>query len=270
MSEALRYDPSPSRRRQLQLLDLVVRRGAQHVDALAAELGVSSMTVYRDIAALETEQLVERHRGAVTAAMSSLSEFATALRMGRCQAEKEAMSARAKTMLRPGQAVLIDDSTTLFPLVNELHTLTPITVVTNSSLAMRHLGGMTGVTLISTGGEYVSWADGYVGTLSETTVRSLRLDVALMSVSAINQGWCMHSDPRFVSIKRTMMESATAKILVVDHTKFERSALYRIAPLSNYDHVITDTGISSDAQLQLEESGVPFDVVTPLVHASAP
>lgn len=264
MSEPFRYDSSPSRRRQLQLLDLVVTRGAQTVDELAAELGVSSMTVYRDLATLEAEHLVERNRGAVTAASSSLSEFASVLRIGRRLGEKEALSAQAKTLIRPGQAVLIDDSTTLFPLVNELHHLTPITVVTNSALAMRTLAGVTGVTLISTGGEYVAWADGYVGALSEQTIRSLRLDIAFMSVSAITDGWCMHADPRFVTVKQAMVESAAATVLVADHSKFERSSLYRILPLTAYDRVIVDSAISAEHRAQLDESGVPYDVVDPV------
>lgn len=263
MSEPFRYDSSPSRRRQLQLLDLVVTRGAQTVDDLAAELGVSSMTVYRDLATLEAEHLVERTRGAVTATTSSLSEFASVLRIGRCLGEKEAISTHVKSLLRPGQAVLIDDSTTLFPLVNELHHLTPITVVTNSALAMRTLAGVTGVTLISTGGEYVTWADGYVGALSEQTIRSLRLDIAIMSVSAVTDGWCMHADPRFVTVKQAMIESAATNILVADHSKFERSSLYRIVPLSAYDRVIVDSGISAHHRAQLEDSGVAFDVVDP-------
>ena len=115
MADTLRYDSSPTRRRQLQLLDLVVTRGSQTVDELAADLGVSSMTVYRDLSTLEAEHLVERNRGAVTAAISSLSEFASVLRIGRRLGEKEAISARARELLRPGQAILIDDSTTLFP-----------------------------------------------------------------------------------------------------------------------------------------------------------
>lgn len=261
MSESFRYDSSPSRRRQLQLLDLVVTRGHQTVDELAAELGVSSMTVYRDLATLESEHLVERNRGTVTAASSSLSEFASVLRIGRCLKEKEAISAHTKTLIRPGQAVLIDDSTTVFPLVNELHHLTPITVVTNSALAMRTLAGVTGVTLISTGGEYVSWADGYVGALSEQTLRSLRLDIAIMSVSAVTDGWCMHADPRFVTVKQAMIDAAATKVLVIDHSKFERSSLYRIAPLSAYDRVIVDKGITAEHRAQLDESGVPYDVV---------
>lgn len=270
MTDAIRYDPSPSRRRQLQLLDLVVTRGPQHVDALAQELGVSSMTVYRDIAALEGEHLVERNRGAVTAASSSLSEFASVLRIGRRLDEKTAISQQAKSYIRPGQAVLIDDSTTLFPLVNQLHTLTPITVVTNSALAIRYLAQVTGVTLISTGGEYVAWADGFVGNLSEATISSLRVDVALMSVSSITEGWCMHSDPRFVSVKLAMMAHAKTKVLVVDHSKFTRSSLYRIAPLSAFDHIIVDDGITPSDHIQLEESGVPFDVVTPIITDDAP
>ena len=264
MADTLRYDSSPTRRRQLQLLDLVVTRGSQTVDELAADLGVSSMTVYRDLSTLEAEHLVKRNRRAVTAAISSLSEFASVLRIGRRLGEKEAISARARELLRPGQAILIDDSTTLFPLVNHLHELTPITVVTNSALAMRTLAGVTGVTLLSTGGEYVSWADGYVGTISETAVRSLRVDVALMSVSAITEGWCMHSDPRFVTVKQAMLESAGTKILVADHSKFERSSLYRIAPISAYDRVIVDETIRPEDLAQLDASGVPFDVVTPV------
>ena len=63
------------------------------------------------------------------------------------------------------------------------------------------------------------------------------------------------------SAKRAMIAAAAQRILLVDHTKFGRVALHRLAPLTDFDLILTDDGIDEAGLRQVREAQVPFEVL---------
>jgi DeoR/GlpR family transcriptional regulator of sugar metabolism len=61
--------------------------------------------------------------------------------------------------------------------------------------------------------------------------------------------------------KRAMMTSAERRILLVDHTKFGRVALHKLAPLQDFDLVVVDSGIDATVLDELRKCAVPVEVV---------
>ncbi len=53
-----------------------------------------------------------------------------------------------------------------------------------------------------------------------------------------------------------MIESAATKILLVDHTKFERRAIHGIVPLSVFDLVIVDAATAPEHLSRLRGQGI--------------
>ena len=71
----------------------------------------------------------------------------------------------------------------------------------------------------------------------------------------------MHQEQAIVEVKRAMMANAVKRILCVDSTKFGKSALHRVAPLTDFDLIITDSGITDSEVEALTASGVPHRIV---------
>lgn len=231
--------------RRRKITELVMAEGNLRIDDLVETVGASAMTVYRDLADLESQGLVHRNRGYVSAASSLLYEAASEYRLQQNTAEKEEIARAAAELIEPGQALVLDDSTTGVYLARLLPERAPLTVVTNHRGVFGELAGVPGISLICVGGDYLPWADAFVGGMALDALRNLRVDLAIMSVSAVTDGICCYPQQEMVQIKKAMLASARRRVLYVDHTKFRRRALHAVAPVEDFDVVIVDSQTTS-------------------------
>jgi DeoR/GlpR family transcriptional regulator of sugar metabolism len=247
----------------------VTERGSLRIDDLAAILGVSPMTIHRDLDALASQQLITKVRGAAKVMQSALFETGVRVRLARQAREKEALARAVAAHLEPGQAVMLDDSTTCVYLARLLRGHTPVTVITNFVPVMRELWGKPGIHLIGLGGVYYEWAEAFMGGMTVDAIRSMRADLLVMSTSAITNLVCYHQSEDTISFKRAMLESAARKILVVDHTKFSRRALHALGPATDFDLVICDDATPLEIREQLRARGVELEIVPVLTLSSS-
>jgi DeoR/GlpR family transcriptional regulator of sugar metabolism len=237
--------PSDSRharqlaRRQL-MAEAVMAEGTMRIEDLTERFGISLMTAHRDLDELAEKGLLRKTRGVVSAAPTSLIESSDVYRSSRQAAEKRAIAEAAAAFLEPGQAVFFDDSTTVLQLVPHLVTRVPLTVITNSITLMNALKGARDLTLLGLGGQFYNWCNAFMGPVTTGEIRRLRADRVFMSMSAVTDGMVFHQSPEMVETKRAMFDSAAMRILLADHTKFERRALHSFASLDEFDVVIVD------------------------------
>jgi DeoR/GlpR family transcriptional regulator of sugar metabolism len=228
-------------RRKL-IAEMVMSEGTMRIEDLTDRFGISLMTAHRDLDELVTRGLLRKTRGIVSAAPTSLIEASDAYRSLRQSAEKRAIAEAAAQFIEPGQAIFVDDSTTVLQLVPHLTARTPITVITNSIAMMNELKGARDLALLGLGGQYYNWCNAFLGAATTTEIRRLRADRAFLSFSAITDGMVFHQSSEMVEVKRAMFESAAMRILLADHTKFQRRALHSMTALEHFDVVIVDDG----------------------------
>lgn len=247
--------------RQNALLEHVMREGTARIDELADLFGVSAMTVHRDLDHLVAQGLLRKSRGTATAVASSLFEASTPYRAAQNVDAKRALARAARELIEPGQAIMLDDSTTGLYLAEMLHECTPTTVVTNFLGVVRVLAGQPDVNLVCLGGQYYKWCDAFMGGMTIDSVHKLRADLFFMSTSAVTDDICFHQTQETVMVKRAMFESAHRRVLYVDHTKFTRRALHALGPLSDFDDVIVDDATPGEDVRRLQSAGVNVHVV---------
>ncbi len=97
------------------------------------------MTVHRDIDELVARGLLRKTRGIVSAAPTSLIESSDVYRVTRQAAEKKAIALAAMQFVEPGQAIFMDDSTTVLQMAAHLPARVPLTIITNSLALMNEL-----------------------------------------------------------------------------------------------------------------------------------
>lgn len=259
LNEQTKFLDPDSRRRAI--MDHIVQVGAASVDELAKLLGVSTMTIYRDTAELEQAELLSRKRGIISAAESSLTEASSHLRMSVNAEIKQKLAQKAAEYLRRGQSLMFDDSSSTLPLIPMLTNYRPITLITNAEFVANRARHLDGVKLLLTGGEYESWADAYFGDLAEITISRLRIDTCIMSSTALTATHCYHPNERVARLKRQMLEVSREKILLVDSSKFSKSALHQVCANRDFDLVITDSHVPEEALEALEADGVQVEIV---------
>ena len=253
--------PSDSRharqiaRRQL-LAETVMAEGTMRIEDLTDRFGISLMTAHRDLDELFSRGLLRKSRGIVSAAPTSLIESSDVYRVSRQSAEKSAIAEVAASYLEPGQAVFFDDSTTVLQIVPHLSTRVPLTAITNSITLMNELRKVRDVTLLGLGGQFHNWCNAFMGPATTAEIKKLRADRVLLSMSAITDDMVFHQSPDMVETKRAMFDSAAMRILLADHTKFERRALHAMIPLSAFDVVIVDDLTPPQQVEQMRERGI--------------
>ncbi|HCF8212348.1 TPA: DeoR/GlpR transcriptional regulator, partial [Klebsiella pneumoniae] len=141
LAETLPGDSRQARqlaRRQL-IVEAVMAEGAIRIEEITERYGISLMTAHRDIDELAERGLLHKSRGVVSATSTSLVESSDLYRATRQLEEKQAIAEVAVTYLEPGQAIFLDDSTTVFQMARYLPARTPLTVITNSLTLMNEL-----------------------------------------------------------------------------------------------------------------------------------
>ncbi len=262
MSQRLPGDSRQARqlaRRQL-MVEAVITEGAVRIEDLTGRFGISLMTAHRDIDDLVERGLLHKTRGVVSAAPTSLVESSDLYRATRQQAEKQAIASCAAAWIEPGQSLFLDDSTTVLQLARYLPAKAPLTVITNSLTLMNSLKDARDITLLGLGGQYHNWCNAFMGRMTRSAIAGLRADCFFVSMSAIMEGQVFHQSAETVETKRAMFDAAERRILLADHTKFERRALYSFASLTEFDTVIVNQGINISVLHRMQEEGVKVEV----------
>ncbi len=243
--------PVLARQRQAYILDRVREDGGVRVAELVRDLGVSDMTIRRDMELLHERGLIEKvHGGATALPGSALFEPGFAAKSALQQAEKEAIVDAAVAIVEPGTAIGISAGTTTYALARRLVDVVGLTVVTNSVRVadVLHDAGRPDQTIIMTGGVRTP-SDALVGPFAVAALRSVHVDLVFMGVHGmdVHSGF---SSPNLLEAEtnRALIESGGRLVVVADHTKWGQVALSSIARLDQADIVISDVGLEASAQ----------------------
>jgi DeoR/GlpR family transcriptional regulator of sugar metabolism len=255
-----------ARQRQTYILGRVREDGAVRVADLARDLGVSDMTVRRDLELLHSQGLLEKvHGGATVTSGSSLFEPGFVVKSELQLAEKSAIAAAAAELVAPGMAIAISAGTTTYALARRLTEVEGLTVVTNSvpvSDVLYRLG-RPDQTIIVTGGVRTP-SDALVGPFAVAALRTIHVDLVFMGVHGMDP----HSGfttPNLMEAEtdRALVEAGRRLVVVADHTKWGVVGISSIARLDQADTLITDVGLEADARALLGREVGDLVVVDP-------
>ncbi|MFN8193020.1 MAG: DeoR/GlpR family DNA-binding transcription regulator [Nocardioidaceae bacterium] len=252
--------------RRARVIAELERAGIVKVSDLVELLGVSDMTIRRDLTALERQGMLHKvHGGAVLHTEPSTSEPGFEAKSRRRLAEKEAIAARAATMVAPGSAIAISAGTTTHLFARHLVDIPGLTVVTNSVWVadVLHRSGSESLSVLLTGGLRTP-SDALVGPIAIAALRSLHLDAVFMGVHGMDL-YAGFSTPNLLEAEtnRAMVRSARRLIVLADSTKWGVVGLSSMAELNEASIVVTDRGLPTSAVTALSEQVEELVVVDP-------
>ncbi len=252
--------------RQSIILDELERLGTVRVRAMALLLGVSEMTVRRDLEQLASEDQLEKvHGGAARLDGRSTNEPGFAAKSALQQSEKYAIARAAAELVEPGSAIAVTGGTTTFLLAEFFQTIPDLTIITNSlTLAdAMHLGKDPTVTVVLTGGTRTK-SDALVGPVADSTLRSISVDTLFMGVHGMSDE-SGFSAPTLAETEtnRAFIKTTSELVVLADHTKWNIRGLGTIAGLHDADIVISDSQLPNDAATALRTAGTELRLVNP-------
>jgi len=244
--------------RQSRILALLQRRHSARVAELAHELGVSEVTIRRDLDALDRENLVAKvHGGATLAQPAGTDEPGFEAKRHLHRVEKNAIGRAAAQLIQPGLAIGLSAGTTTWTLAHLVREIPDVTVVTNSPPIADVLAPAptaTDESVILTGGIRTP-SDALVGPLAVRALQDFNLDIVFLGIHG------MHPDTGFTTpnileaeTNRAFIAAATRTVVLADHTKWGIPGLARIANIERADVLITDSGLPPAQQQTVSDA----------------
>ncbi|MBD3783204.1 MAG: DeoR/GlpR transcriptional regulator [Micrococcales bacterium] len=243
--------------RRAAILAIVEERGAARVSELVDQLGVSDMTVRRDIERLDGEGLLERvHGGAVAVLPRATDEPGFTAKSTLMTAEKQAIALEAARLVQPGSTIGISAGTTTYELARAIRDVPQLTVVTNSVpvAQLLHESQAAGHVVVITGGVRTP-SDALVGPVAVTALGGLHVDRLFLGAHGIDRAAGL-TTPNLVEAEtnRALVRSARTVCVLADRSKLGIVGLSTFMDLADVDTLITDSGISARARQVLEET----------------
>jgi DeoR/GlpR family transcriptional regulator of sugar metabolism len=242
-----------ARRRRELIAAHVLRHGSVRVSELTDELGVSDMTIRRDLDVLTREGVLTKVHGGATLAgdvpAATAAEPGFLAKSSEQIAEKQAIAAGAASLVRPGSAIGLTAGTTTWHLAAQLGDIEDLVVITNSTRIFDTLLGADRPdrNVILTGGIRTP-SDALVGPLAVQALSSLHLDQVFLGVHGMSER-AGYTTPNLLEAdtNRAFVEASERLVVVADHSKWGTVGLATIAPLDAADAVVTDDGLDADA-----------------------
>ena len=266
-----------SRERQQLIADLVSEHGRARVVDLARRFGVSTVTIRKDLDALEAEgRIVRAHGGAIaTDAMridGGRAEGSFEVRERRQPAEKDRIGAFAASLVVDGESIAFDASTTALAVARHLKARGPwmhLTVMTNGLRIASELAGTPGITVAMPGG-FVRWeALSVVGPLGDGLFRKVNVQKAFLGAAGFSlESGLSDATEEEAQIKRFMTASAREVIGIVDSTKWQRSAFATFCRTDQLTGVIVDEAAPSEMVAALRQRGIDVYEAGPAADAA--
>lgn len=233
-----------SERRRLILLELKLRPHVR-ISELAHRFHVSTETVRRDFDALADDGMIARAHGGASAPTQghypSLDERANA----RIE-ERERIGLRAAELVGEGETVMIDAGSTTLQMARALAYLgTPCTVITNSIPVAMTMGYGTAEVLMCPG-EYLAAESALIGTETLEFLSRFNVDRCMIGASGVSREGPSETVRGFAAVKRTMLQRAANRHLLIDAQKFGRKGLANVGELSDFHSIVVDTRPQDD------------------------
>lgn len=226
------------------------------LEELAKDLGVSTSTVRRDLAALEVNKTIRRtHGGARTLQPPKSDEFVFNVRDTHQVGEKELIGEACAALIQPGQNVIIDSGTTCFHVAKRLDDKVA-QIITNSLPVANLFSGSNRHEVHLSGGVIYPRLGTLVGPHAVDTFSRMHADVAILSGSGISEDGIYNSHALLVDIQRAMIAGAAKVIFCIDHTKFDRRSTFFLCDFSDVDVVVTDAQAPEPLVAALRAKGI--------------
>ncbi|WP_196073316.1 DeoR/GlpR family DNA-binding transcription regulator [Nakamurella alba] len=247
-------------REQAILLELG-STGRVVVNDLARSFGVSTVTIRKDLDGLERRSLLRRVRGGAVSVGSS-DEGAFEMRLRHSREAKKAIAAAVAPMIRHGDVIAMDSSTTCYFLGHELLDRRDLVVITNGLRLALLLMEQSSAMVLMPGGVLRRASGSMVGPIGDVLAGRGRIDKGFFGTIGISTTHGLMDLSSEEAQTKQFMAVACGKVYgLFDSSKVGGFGLHSFAPVSSIDAMVTDDAVGPEVVSEWAELGVPVHTV---------
>lgn len=232
------------------IYNAICKNGVLKVTDLARQYNLSASTVRRKLDELEKDGLITRTHGGVKSVEDDLTVTSFATRVHTNVAEKRRIALKAIKLIREGDVIFLDASSTTYFLTEYLNEFSKIKVITNGIDTLAALAAK-GISAYSTGGKVSRESPSVlVGQFARNAVYGVHADVAFFSVHGINEnGEIFDTNQSCNEITSCMIKCSDKVVCLCDNTKIGKSGAFKVCDVSDVDYVVCDRDVSGSFDL---------------------
>lgn len=249
--------------RREKLMAHLERHGQVTSEDLAGMFGVSPMTIWRDLVALEESGRLRRVRGgAVPIDRRADVEPPYVSKQVVSQDRKEAIARyAAEHFVRDGEIIFMEAGTTVSAMAKYLRQFRRLTAIGNGLGTMNELARLLpDVTVYCCGGmlREVAWT--FVGPQAEAYFRQVNAHTCFLGATGVTLDGITDVSPLEIQVKRAMAASADRLVVLMDSTKFGVKSFSKLLDLGEVDALVTDDRVDPALISQLRAAGVQLHI----------
>ncbi len=227
--------------RQEEILEILNSNKSATVEELASKLFVSSATIRRDLRSMEQQGLIKRSHGGALPFKSSAEESAFAIREQENQKAKRTIATLASKLIKNGDSVFLDSSTTVgitIPMLNNFNYLSVTTTGLRNALLLSQTNN---IKIYIAGGQIQNHSNSIIGTDTMDYISRIHADISLLSCSGVDlQNGFTDASIEQAKLKQQMRKNSNKVALLVDSTKFNKTFLCTDFDFNEIDYLITE------------------------------
>lgn len=241
--------------RKAGIIALLEEQGEVEVNSLSEKFGKSKETIRRDLGELEKDGvLVRTHGGALYNGKKSQkypAEYPVAIRGIQRYKEKNMICKRAASLLKDGDTIFIDNSSTSMYLIKYIPKKLHITVITNSLKvlleSLQHPNTL--VDFICFGGHFRNNNLSFYGNTTLKNAAEFFPSKSFISCTGISEkGVLTDGSMQEAEAKRLMITQSQTVCLLADYSKFATTGPVYLADLQAGSIVVTDEKVTAEHQ----------------------
>ena len=226
--------------RQEQIIEILEKNKSISVAKLAQILYVSQPTIRRDLSILEQQGKVQRTHGGVVLRKMSDAEIPLMFREDQNNTAKKNIAQKAATLIRDGDVIFLDASSTVSYLIPYLEKFNDLIVITNSPKTSMRLGEHN-IKNYCTGGQLLMHSIAYVGSETERFVSNINADLFFFSSRGYTDGGMItDSSEQEVMVKKAMLKNADRSYYLCDTSKKGKKFAFNICALNDIAGIIDE------------------------------
>ena len=248
-------------KRRDDICRLLKEKNILSISELSSILNIPKITIRRDLDYLAKEKRIKKTHGGAIIERAKDYEPPYMIRSLEMTEQKKAIGKLAASLIPENSLIFIDVGTTLLELAKNLPADKNISVITNWIPITEELGKKMFSNLFLLGGKVNCREMSIIGNYPLQFLDNFNIEICFIGLGgiSIDHGLTDYTVEE-IEIKKQMIQRSKVKIVLADHTKFNRLAPIKICDLSDIDTIITSEGLEEEIKQKYEDSGIKIIV----------
>ena len=243
--------------RRRYILDQIAKDGFVKVAELAKTLGVTQVTIRKDLNHLETYGALQRAHGSAIQPVQQNTDPGLNVQKLINFEQKQKIAEAAVSLIKSDDSIFLASGSTITVFAENLKPKGKLNVVSISVNISAHLGDIPGITVMQVGGVLYGNTLSVLGAEASKTIENLYCSKVFFGVDGIDPEYGLTCGTgEEASITQKMMNSSQTTIVLADSSKIGKRGFARICDIADVDVLISDSGMPMDIRRKIEDLGV--------------